>query len=38
MAVVGILMALLERNRTGKGQIVEIDMVSCRSRNRTTPS
>lgn len=28
MAVVGILMALLERNRTGKGQIVEIDMVS----------
>lgn len=27
MAVVGILMALLERNRSGKGQVVEVDMV-----------
>lgn len=27
MAVVGILMALLERNKSGKGQVVEIDMV-----------
>jgi crotonobetainyl-CoA:carnitine CoA-transferase CaiB-like acyl-CoA transferase len=29
MAVVGILMALLERSRTEKGQVVEIDMVRC---------
>lgn len=28
MAVVGILMSLLERNSSGKGQVVEIDMVN----------
>lgn len=27
MAVVGVLAALLERSRSGKGQVVEIDMV-----------
>lgn len=27
MAVVGIMMALFERERSGKGQVVEIDMV-----------
>lgn len=27
MAVVGVLMTLIERGRTGKGQVVEVDMV-----------
>ena len=27
MAVVGIMMALFERERSGKGQVVETDMV-----------
>ena len=27
MAVVGVLAALLERSRSGRGQVVEIDMV-----------
>ena len=37
MCVIGILLALLERNRSGKGQVVEADMVSApraRLRNR----
>lgn len=28
MCLVGILLALLERSRSGKGQVVEADMVS----------
>lgn len=30
MAVVGVLMSLIERSRTGKGQVVEVDMVCGR--------
>lgn len=29
MAVMGALMALIERGRTGKGQVIEVDMVSA---------
>lgn len=28
MAVLGVLMAVIERSRSGKGQVVEVDMVS----------
>lgn len=31
MAVVGVLMALIELSRTGKGQVVEVDMASRQS-------
>ena len=27
LAVIGVLMALVERSRSGKGQIIEVDMV-----------
>lgn len=27
MAAMGILMAIIERNQSGKGQVVEVDMV-----------
>ena len=33
MCVVGILLALIERGRTGRGQVVDVDMVTNRSSN-----
>jgi len=30
MCVVGILLALIERGRTGRGQVVDVDMVTNR--------
>lgn len=33
IAVVGILAALIERSNSGKGQVVEIDMVSALPRS-----